>query len=190
MARITYPDPDLLPEADRNFLADLPQLNFHRLIAGSPSMFRPLVSLFSSCLSNGLLDARIREIAILRTGHLCDGEYEVVHHNRVARLISMSEEEILALAPDGDDSVFTPHERIVLKFTNEVVQQGGARQETFDAAAEFLSTAQLIELTTVIGMYTMVSQICHTFEIELEDVPIANTGIEDMQATVAKHRQQ
>ncbi len=188
MARITYPDPDALPAADREFLAELPQLNFHRLIAGSPSMFRPLVGLFSSCLSNGLLDARIREIAILRTGHLRDGEYEVTHHERVARLIGMSEEEILALAPDGDESVFGPQERVVLKFTNEVVEQGAASRETFDAAAAFLSVAQLIELTTVIGMYAMVSQICRTFEIELEPAPIADTGIEDMQATVARHR--
>jgi hypothetical protein len=52
--------------------------------------------------------------------------------------------------------------------------------------AKYLSTAELIELTVVIGVYTMVSQICATFEIEPEETPIANTGIEDIKSAVRK----
>jgi hypothetical protein len=32
----------------------------------------------------------------------------------------------------------------------------------------------------------MVSQICATFEIEPEETPIANTGIEEIKATVTR----
>ena len=46
--------------------------------------------------------------------------------------------------------------------------------------------AELVELTVVIGVYTLVSQVCSTFEIELEETPIADTGIEDIGKAVGK----
>jgi 4-carboxymuconolactone decarboxylase len=186
MPRIPYPDPATLPRADREFLAELPQLNISRLLAGSPSMFRPLTRVFSAYLSDGLLDPVIREVAILRVGHLCNSDYEVINHVRVARLIGMSEERITALAPGGNQDLFTPTERAVLTFVDEVVQQGGASRPAFDAVASHLSTAEMIELTVVIGVYVMVSQVCATFEIEPEETPIADTGIEDIKRTVSR----
>jgi 4-carboxymuconolactone decarboxylase len=184
MARIPYPDPATLPESDREFLAELPQLNISRMLAGSPSMFKPLTRVFSAYLSDGVLTDTMREIAILRVGHLLNSEYEVVNHNRVAKLIGFSPERIDALAPGGDLDVFTAEEQTVLQFVDEVVKEGAASQKTFDAVAGFMSPPEMIELTVVIGVYTMVSQVCATFEIELEDPPIANTGIEDIKRTV------
>ena len=186
MARIPYPDPDSLPAVDREFLASLPQLNISRMLAGSPSMFRPLTRVFSAYLSDGLLTDTLREIAILRVGHLCNSDYEVINHNRVARLINMGEARIEALAPGGNIDLFTTEEQAVLTFADEVVQDGGASQAAFDTVAGFMSSAEMIELTVVIGVYTMVSQVCATFEIEPEETPIANTGIEDIKATVSK----
>ena len=186
MARIPYPDPETLPEADREFLAELPQLNISRMLAGSPSMFRPLTRVFSAYLSDGLLDEVTREIAIMRVGHLCKSEYEVINHERVVRLIGFSEERIAALVPGQDQGVFTSEEQAALTFVDEVVKNGGASRASFDRVAEFMSPAEMIELTVVIGVYTMVSQICATFEIEPEETPIANTGIEDIKRTVSK----
>ncbi|MDP6673937.1 MAG: carboxymuconolactone decarboxylase family protein [Gammaproteobacteria bacterium] len=186
MPRIPYPDPDSLPAGDRAFLESLPQLNISRMLAGSPSMFQPMTRLFSAYLSDGLLSETVREIIILRTGHLCNSEYEVINHNRVARLIGMSEERIHALKPGGDQTLFSPEEQAVLTFVDDVVTAGGATQASFDAVAAFMSPAEMLEMTVVIGVYTMVSQICATFGIEPEEISIANTGIEDIKMTVGK----
>ena len=156
------------------------------MLAGSPSMFRPLTRVFSAYLSDGVLTDTMREVAILRVGHLLNSDYEVINHNRVAKLIGFSAERIAALAPGGDMDVFTAEEQAVLRFVDEVVNDGGASQAAFDVVGEFMSTAEMIELTVVIGVYTMVSQICATFEIEPEENPIANTGIEDIKRTVSK----
>jgi 4-carboxymuconolactone decarboxylase len=186
MPRIPYAEPDSLPDDDRAFLEDLPKLNIHRLLAGCPSMFQPLVRLFDSYLNHGLLPPRMREMVILRTAHLRNSEYELVSHLRVARLIEMDDADIEALAPGADAQRLTHEERTVLQFVDEVVQDGGAAKDTFDAVAKFFTTAELIELTAVIGVYTMVSQICATFEIKPEDVPIAGTGLEEMRRSVEK----
>jgi len=187
MARIPYPDPATLTPANREFLADLPQLNISRMLAGSPSMFKPLTRVFNAYLNDGLLTAEMREIVILRTGYLRDSEYEVINHLRVAKLIGMTPERIAALEPGQPQDVFTPDERSILQFVDEVVGDGGSSAETFERVAAFMSSAEMIELTVVIGVYTLVSQVCATFEIEPEEVPIADSGLEDIERTVNKH---
>jgi 4-carboxymuconolactone decarboxylase len=187
MARIPYPDPTSLTPENREFLADLPQLNVSRMLAGSPSLFRPLTRVFNAYLNDGLLSDELREIVILRTGYLRDSEYEVVNHLRVAKLIGMAPERVAALRPGEAQDVFTDQERNVLRFVDEVVRDGNASTQAFDAVAQFMSPAEMIELTLVIGVYTLVSQFCATFGIEPEDTPIADTGLEDIQRTIRKH---
>lgn len=188
MARIPYPDPATLPPADREFLADLPQLNVWRMLAGSPSVFRPITAVSSAYLNDGELSDEMREIVILRVGYLTGSEYEVVNHLRVATLIGMDPDKVAALVPGEPQDAFTPDERDVLRFVDEVVGDGGASQAAFDVVAKFMSPSEMIELTIVAGFYTLVSQFCATFEVELEDAPVADTGIEDIKAAVTKHR--
>jgi len=188
MARIPYPDPASLPPADRDFLADLPPLNVWRMLAGSPSMFRPMTAFFSAYLNDGLLTEEMREIVILRTGYLRDSEYEVANHLRVANLIGMNPDKVAALVPGQPQAVFTPDERDVLRFVDEVVNDGRASRDAFNAVARFMSTAELIELTIIAGVYTMVSQFCATFGVELENDPIASDGIEAIKQAVTKRR--
>ena len=170
MARIPYPDPESLPEIDREFLASLPQLNISRMLAGSPSMFRPLTRVFSAYLNDGVLDPELREIVILRTGHLRESVYEVENHKRAAAVVGMSPERINGLEPGSSLELFSEQEQLVIAFVDEVVRDGGASADTFASVAEFMELAALIELTAVIGVYTLVSQICATFEIELEEI--------------------
>ncbi len=180
MARIPYPDPATLPADDRNFLASLPQLNISRLLAGSPSMFQPLTRVFSAYLNDGVLSPEMREVVILRVGHRRNSEYEVVNHERAARVVGMSPERIAALKPGGDLSLFSAEECSVIQFVDEVMESGRPSDQSFAEVSAFMNEAQLIELSVVIGVYTMVSQICATFDIELEDMPIADTGMEDI----------
>jgi 4-carboxymuconolactone decarboxylase len=186
MSRVPYPDPASLPEADRKFLAELPQLNVSRMLAGSPSMFQPLTRVFSAYLNDGLLDAELREIVILRTGFLLDCDYETDNHRRAAQVIGMSAERVDALEPGNNLDVFSSTEQQVIKFVDEVVLDGAASQVSFDAVADFMDTDEMIELTIVIGVYTLVSQFCQTFGIEPESIPISDTGIEDIGRAVKR----
>lgn len=186
MARIPYPDPATLPPEDRDFLANLPPLNVFRLLSGCPSLFRPLIRLFSTYLSDGLLDKEIREIVILRVGHLCKSDYEVTQHIRAARTVGMSEERIDATALDGNKDVFNPKEIAVLDYVDDVVTNVGASQTTFDALAQYFSPAEMIELTIIAGIYVMWSQVFKSFDIDIEDKPIAATSIQDIQRIVSE----
>ena len=188
VTRIPYPDKASLPESDRKFLESLPQLNISRMLAGSPSMFQPLTRVFSAYLNNGKLHPELREIAILRVGFLLNSHYELFNHKRAARVIGMQQERIDAVLSDEAvaNDLFSEQEKIVIQFVDEVIEQGAATEPTFREAEQSLSTAELIELSVVIGVYTLVSQLCATFEIEPEEVPIAETGLEDIGKAVDK----
>ena len=104
----------------------------------------------------------------------------------MARLIGMSEDKIRALEPGGDATLFSAEELAILRFVDEVVGEGGASQSAFDAVGELMSPAEMIEMTVVIGVYVLVSQVCATFGIEPEEVPIDNTGIDEIRNAVSR----
>ena len=152
------------------------------MLAGSPSMFQPLTRVFSAYLNEGKLAPELREVAILRVGYLLNSEYEVFNHKRAARVIGMEPNRIDAVLTDDAvaSGLFNEQEQLVIKFVDEVIQQGKATEQTFYATEKTMTTAELIELSVVIGVYTLVSQVCATFGIAPEEVPIAETGLEDI----------
>ena len=48
MARIPYPDPDLLPSEDRALRDALPPLNIFRMLSGSGASFAPFMALINA----------------------------------------------------------------------------------------------------------------------------------------------
>src|SRR2546421_10962931 len=88
-------DDELTPEL-RAALEKMPQLNVFRMVAGAPRAARPFMQLGAALLS-GPLDARRREIAILRVAHATDAGYEWAQHVQLGRNVGVSDEEIAAI---------------------------------------------------------------------------------------------
>ncbi|MGI9260808.1 MAG: carboxymuconolactone decarboxylase family protein [Woeseiaceae bacterium] len=151
-------------------------------------MFQPLTQLFNAYLNHGELDPAIREVAILRVGFLLDSEYEVFNHKRAASVIGMDPERVNSVLSNDALESLSSEDQLVVQFVDEVIRDGAPGEASFRAAEELFTVSQLIELSVVIGVYTMVAQICATFEIEPEVEPIADTGLEDIFAAVKKLR--
>lgn len=186
MARIPYPDPTSLPEADRKLLNAIPPLNVFRLLAVSPSLFQPLINFFNAYLSHGLLSEEHREIIILRVGHLCRNPYELFQHERVAREIGMTEERIHALGSERYGNLFDAQERDLIQFVDEVVQNDGASADQLERLRSHFTDAEVMEATIIIGVYIMVCKMLTTFDVEVEDIPIQGSGIEGIAAGLAE----
>ncbi len=122
MARLPYVDPATAPQAVRGALEALPvQLNVFRMMAHAETNFRPLLRLGSSILAEQELDAKLRELAILRVAHLDEAQYEWAQHVPVAKATGVSDAQIEAL--EGGDiwaDCFDPGEQLLLRFTTEV----------------------------------------------------------------------
>ncbi len=184
MARLPYPNPeDLLPE-NRELMAGLPPLNVFRMMSGAGASFAPFMQFISAYLNEGVLDPELRELVILRVGHLCGSAYEVHQHERVSRTLGMSEARIQTVKGPLPNGLFSDAENAALAFTDEQVAKVKVSDATFDATKAHLSDPQMVELTIIVGTYLMVCRFLETLEIELEENDIDGSGLEEIEASV------
>jgi 4-carboxymuconolactone decarboxylase len=168
MARIPYPDPKTLAPETQEQLAKLAPLNVFRMLAGSEGLLGPFIRLGNHLWNKAKLTPVLREIAILRVGALSNARYEVFQHQRIARSLGMSEPLIAAIASGPDDPALDELQRLVVRFTDELVRDIRVSDRTFAAARARLSVQELQELTVLVGYYMTVSRFLETFGVELE----------------------
>ncbi len=186
MARAPYPDIETLPDDLRTFVSRFdPLMNVFHMLAHAGPALPHFMRLGNALLFKGKLDPVLREIAILRVGHLLEASYEVHQHNIVARHIGMSEAKIAAVAHGEDADAFSELENLVVRFTDEVVADVRASDATWDALASRLDTGQMAELTLAVGFYSMVSVFLENFQVEIE----ADGVVEDPMKPPARRRE-
>ena len=168
MARIPLLNPSEAPEEARELLGKLPDLNVFKALAHSPAALDGFVRMGNALLYRGALDPGLRELVILRVGHLCKAPYEIHQHEDAARQVGVSETKIAATATGPSSEAFTQAERLALRFTDEVAHLVKATDETFEAVCGAFDHAQIVELTLCVGYYMMVSRFLETLEIEIE----------------------
>jgi alkylhydroperoxidase family enzyme len=170
MARIAYPEPAALAPETREMLARLgdPPLNIFRMLAGGEGMLRAFARFGNHLLFRTKLDPVLREIAILRVGVLSDAAYEVHQHTGISRDLGMADELLAGIRNGPDDPVFSDLQRLVMRYTDEVVASVRASDSTFDPLLVALSVQELQELTVTIGFYMLVSRYLETFGVDIE----------------------
>lgn len=168
MARIPYPAPDELDPESAALLAKMPPLNLFRMLAGSPGLLRGFTRLGNHILFDSPLDPLLRELAIVRVGLLSGASYEVHQHDRIARSVGASDELLAALREGPDAPAFDDDQRAVVRFTDDVVANVRAGDDTLAAAIAVVGDAGVQELTVTIGYYMMVSRYLETIGIDIE----------------------
>lgn len=144
-------------------------INLFRVMAHSPKVGRYFLRLGNSILFKGAVPPNLRELAILRVGQINQAHYEYSQHVPIALRMGVRQEQIDAL-PDWETSRhFNEQERAVLRYTDEVTKNIRVKDDTFAAVRSFLNEEGMVELTTTIGYYGMVSRILEAFQIELEE---------------------
>lgn len=172
MARVPYPDPaDLSPDT-REYLAKLPPINIFRMMAGGEGLLRAFSRFGTHLLYKTKLDPVLREIAIVRVGVLSNAGYEVFQHEAISRQLGMSDELIAAIHEGPDAAAFDDAQREVMRFTDDVVANVRASDETFEPLRARLSAQELQELVVAIGFYMAVSRYLETFGVEVETDPV------------------
>jgi alkylhydroperoxidase family enzyme len=144
-------------------------LNLFKVMANSPEVGRAFLKLGNTILTKSSLNARLRELAILRVGDLAKAGYEFTQHVPIARRVGVTAAQIEALPAWKGSSLFNDQERAVLQYTDEMAEKIRVTDETFAKVKAFLSDQQLVELSTTIGYYGMVSRILETLQVELEE---------------------
>jgi len=170
MARIDYCDTSKSNERTREILGKNRNANIFRMMAHSPSYFEQYCRLGGAIRHRGELDPVVRELAITRTGILCEAQYEVVAHKRIGSNVGVTDEQNAALENWQSASCFNELQRAALAFTDEIVRLRRPTDATFKAIAARLTPTALVELQLSVGFYIMTSKFLETFDIDMQPV--------------------
>jgi alkylhydroperoxidase family enzyme len=179
MARLPYVDARSAPGPVRETLEQLPvDLNIFRMMAHAETCFRPFLRLGTAILAEQKLDAKLRELAILRIGRVSDAAYEYGQHVPIAKAVGATDAQVEAIERgDIDASCFDDVERLVLRFTTELLRRAKPADATFIEMRRRFSPREIVELIMAIGFYMTIARLAETTEVD-PDPPAGMTVVE------------
>lgn len=150
--------------------AQAAELNVFRALLRNPPLARWLADLLFGLLFRGELDARLRELVIMRLGWATGSVYEWTQHWRIATQMGIDPEDLLAVRDWRASERLSDADRAVLRATDETLEDGAVSAATLDACRRHVGDdARLLELVTCIANWRLVSTLLRSLEIPLED---------------------
>lgn len=151
-------------------LPQMAELNIFRALLHQPKVAKAVQDLLITLLFRGSLDARLRELVIMRLGWQTGSVYEWTQHWKVAVELGVSEEDLLAVRDWRASDRFNEADRAVLAATDETLADGAISPGTWaDLESQIGDASVLIELVAAIGNWRMISSVLRSLEIPLEE---------------------
>jgi len=147
--------------------------NWWTVFALVPDCFRHAVAGFGFYRSpKRKLDPKLRELGQTRAGFLRESQFVFSQHCKASRGVGLDEARIRAIPSWSSSDAFSPVERAVLAYTDELVLQNGRVQDaTFERLRAHLSEEEILELTYITALYEMHAIMTRALRLEYDDVP-------------------
>ena len=144
--------------------------NWWTVVALVPAVFKHCVAGFGLYRSASL-DPKLRELGQTRAGFARGSQFVFSQHCKSMRSVGFSEEQIEAIPAWSVSEHFSPVERAVLAYTDDLVLQGGRVSDAiFERLREHLSEEEVLELTYVTLTYELHATMCRALRLEYDDV--------------------
>lgn len=149
--------------------ADAPVFNIFKTLANHPELAQAFGVWGGQVLFRSSLDARTRELAILRVGWRARATYEWHHHVAIGRDHAGMTAADFETCKAGPVAGSTADDDVLLRAVDELIDDHFISDTTWGLLAKRFSQQQLIDLVFAVGQYTMVSMALNSFGVQLED---------------------
>lgn len=174
MARVALIDPDDHPE-----LAELAGrirgrrrgrlINVYRALLHSPPLAESWFEHINRVRWGTGIDGRLREIVIVRLGHLVASAYVLRQHvPGLAASEGVTKDECEALRDWRGSDLFDERERAVLGYVDAMTLEITVADEAFTPLKAHFNDREIVELTVMIGAYISHSRVLQALEVDLE----------------------
>lgn len=152
----------------------LARVNLFRTTLHHPPIGRIVGDVVDALVLTSVLDARLREIAILRTGWRIGSVYEWSNHYGIAKRAGMTDAEIVAVRDGAASPALTEADRAVIAVVDEAFDNVRVSDATLAAARAHVGDDRaLLELVMIPGCYRTIGSVLLSFGVPLEDgVPV------------------
>jgi 4-carboxymuconolactone decarboxylase len=146
-------------------------INIYRMLLNAPPLAESWFNHSNAVRWDTTLDGRLREIVIIRMGHLAGSQYVLRQHvPALAQAEGLSLEDCNAI-PDWDASnLFSDRERAALAYTDTMTRDIVVPDEVFAEVKRHFDDRQIVELTVLIGTYNMNARVLQALQLDLEPI--------------------
>jgi alkylhydroperoxidase family enzyme len=174
MARVPFLDAEDLPDH-----AELVErirgqrrgnlINVYRTLLHSPPLAESWFEHINRVRWGIEISGRLREIVIIRLGHLVKSAYVLRQHvPKLAEAEGMTREECDALADWRNSALFDASEKAVLGYVDAMARDIVVPDAVFAPLKEHFSDRQVVEITLMVGAYISHSRVLQALEVDLE----------------------
>ena len=147
-------------------------INIYRMLLNSPALAESWFNHSNAVRWKTALDGRLREIVIIRLGHLTGSQYVLRQHVPALALADgVSVAECAALADWRASQFFDARERSALAYADVMTREIVVPDDIFAEVARHFDQRQIVELTVLIGSYNMNARVLQALELDLEPLP-------------------
>ncbi len=140
------------------------------------------------------IDPKLRELGQIRAGFAVGSQFVFSQHCKASRDVGLTEDQIDAIPHWQVADCFSPIERAVLAYTDDLVlQRGRVSDGVFDALKAHLSDEEILEFTYITCTYMMHAIMSRALRLEYDDVdervvevPAPGEGGSDVMSMVDK----
>ncbi len=124
------------------------------------------------------LEAKVRELLILRVAVRTRSGYEWRQHRRMGMDTGLTEEQVAGAWHGPSAEVWTPTERALLTATDEMIDDFAVSEPTWNELTAYFDPAQVLEVVFVIGGYLCLAAVLNSVGLEpgLPDGPGPTPG--------------
>lgn len=175
MSRIPLPTLESMSEAQRTVYDNIVSGPRGRLVGPlravlhSPELAERWQRLGEILRFGTTLPPKLNELAILVTARRWNSQIEWLIHAQAARKAGLSSATIEALKEAREPVFQDEGEAVVYEYARQLQMQGTVNATLYARAVELWGAVGVVELTAVIGYYTMVSMTLNVHEIPMPD---------------------
>lgn len=134
-----------------------------------PKLARAVYAVLTDLLFRGTLEARLRELMIMRMGWATGSEFEWAQHWLVAQAAGVPADDVVAVRTWDSAPGFDERDRAALAAVDDVVREGAVSATTWAALTRHFEAPQLLEVVAVAGTWLWMSVLLRSLEIPLDD---------------------
>jgi alkylhydroperoxidase family enzyme len=137
-----------------------------------PEVMRAYWTSYQEAAKTEAIDPTLREIGIMRSGFNSQSQFVFSQHCKAARSVGVSPPKIEAIPSSGSSDEFTPLERAVLAYADDLTLQDGRVQDgTFAALQAELTDEAILQLTWIVLGFQFYALLSRSLRMEFDNVP-------------------
>jgi len=160
--RLAPVDPATAPQD----LAPVLTMNIFTTLANNPGLMRKWLPFGGKLLMAGSLDARTRELLILRTAYNVGCDYEWGQHVSMAREAGLSDDEIARIPEGSAADGWSRDDLVLILACDELCTERDLGDATWERLSARFDAKQLVEVPMLVGHYAMLAGTLKALRVE------------------------